>query len=173
MSTVEARPGVSECFAEHWPALRSAAQKIVDNPAWAEEIAQDAYLKVCEVAPTLEVRHPLAYCYQAVRHLAIDHKRRRQMEGRLFTVEEDGLEVPTATGTPEQIAITRQNLSLVARALDSLPERTRQAFELYRLGGLTQRDIGERMGVSAALVNFMIREASNALLGCRHLLALE
>lgn len=173
LSTTEERQGAGTCFVTHWSALRVAAQKIVENRALAEDIAQDAYLKVCDAEACLEIRHPLAYCYQVVRNLAIDHKRRHQMERHLFTVEDDGLDVPAASGTPEQIAISRQNLRVVSDTLSALPERTRHAFELYRISGLTQRDIGTKLGVSATLVNFMIREASNALLGCRHLLAAD
>lgn len=164
---------IGVCFTTHWTALRLAAQKIVENRALAEEIAQDAYLKLNKIDIELEVKHPLAYCYQVVRNLAIDHKRRHQMERQIFTAEEDGHDVATTTGTPEQIAISRQNLCIVAKVLEALPERTRQAFELYRLGGFTQRAIGEQLGVSATMVNFMVRDASDALLGCRHLLALE
>lgn len=173
MSITEQCPSAGASFVAHWSALRSAAQKIVENRALAEEIAQDAYLKVCEAEIELEVRHPLAYCYQAVRNLAIDHKRRLKMESQLFTIEDDGAEVVADGGTPEQIAISRQNLLIVADALGRLPERTRHAFELYRISGMTQRDIGAQLGVSATLVNFMIREASDALLACRHLLSLD
>ena len=55
--------------------------------------------------------------------------------------------------------MTRQDLRLVADALSTLPERTRRAFELHRLDGLTQRAIADELGVSITLVNFMIRDA--------------
>ncbi|MFC6978486.1 sigma factor-like helix-turn-helix DNA-binding protein [Microbulbifer taiwanensis] len=52
-------------------------------------------------------------------------------------------------------------MNLVARALGELPERTRRVFELYRMGGHTQREIAKMLGVSPTLVNFMIRDALN------------
>jgi RNA polymerase sigma-70 factor (ECF subfamily) len=58
---------------------------------------------------------------------------------------------------------------MVSDALATLPERTRRAFELYRLGGLTQREVADELGISTALVNFMIRDA---LTCCRDALGL-
>lgn len=148
-----------------------AAQKVIENRALAEEIAQEAYLKLSELK--LEVKHPLAYCYQIVRNLAIDRKRRHRMECLLFVAEEQGHDVATGAGTPEQIAIARQQLTLVMQLLDRLPERVRQAYVLHRLDGLTQRDIGKLLGVSAALVNFMISEAAKLLQNHRALRVID
>jgi hypothetical protein len=46
-------------------------------------------------------------------------------------------------------------------ALQELPERTRQAFELHRIDGVPQREIASQMQVSPTLVNFMVRDAHN------------
>jgi RNA polymerase sigma-70 factor (ECF subfamily) len=161
---------IGRTFVAHHGQLRGVAQKIVGTRELADDVAQEAYLKLIEAAAAFSARHPLAYCFQVVRNLAIDYRRRMALESNLFTEEEEGLHMPTPRATPEQSAIHRQSLALVDKALDQLPARTRQVFELHRLGGLTQRDIGKRLGVSAALVNAMIREASNALMQLRHAL---
>lgn len=80
----------------------------------------------------------------------------------MFVDGDDGLEVPASAGTPESLSVNRQELRIVADALATLPARTRQAFELHRLGGHTQREIAEQFGVSVTLVNFMIRDAMTA-----------
>ncbi len=157
-------------FVTHRAQLRGAAQKIVGTRELAEDITQEAYLKLME-ATGLAIKQPLAYCFQVVRNLAIDYRRRMNLESHVFAEEEDGQHVAATQGTPEQITISRQNLALVDQVLNGLPARTRQAFELYRLSGMTQRDIGAQLGVSATLVNFMIRDATQALMECRHLLA--
>lgn len=59
-------------------------------------------------------------------------------------------------------------MARISQALDSLPARTRRAFELYRLAGLSQREIASELGVSVTLVNFLIRDA---LASCRQHLA--
>jgi RNA polymerase sigma factor (sigma-70 family) len=157
-------------FVAHHSQLRAAAQKILGTRELADEVAQDAFLKLSDPASTVTARQPLAYCYQVVRNLAIDHRRRMALESSVFAAEEEGADVPTPQGTPERYAINRQNLRIIEQALDELPDRTRRAFEMYRLGDLTQREIGQRLGVSAALVNAMIRDATEALMRWRHLL---
>ncbi len=54
-----------------------------------------------------------------------------------------------------------QALRIVLAALEELPERTWHAFELHRIGGMSQRDIALQLKVSPTLVNFMIRDAHN------------
>ncbi len=170
MSTEQENPDLGGMFIAHRAQLCGAAQKIVGTRELAEEVAHDAYLKVTQLATVFGIKQPLAYCFQIVRNLAIDYRRRMSLEAHFFVDEETGEHVPAAQGTPEQLAITRQHLQIVDKVLAELPVRTRQAFELYRLNGLTQRDIAQHLGVSATLVNFMIREASDALMHCRHLL---
>lgn len=170
MSTNQESLDLGNTFIAHWVPLRGATQKIVGTRELAEEVMQEAYMKVTKVATALTIRQPLGYCFQVVRNLAIDYRRRLKLESHLFTVEEAGEHECVVQDTPEQIAIGRQNLLLVVEVLDGLPKRTRQVFEMYRLEGYTQREIGRKLGVSATLVNFMIREASDALAQCRHFL---
>jgi RNA polymerase sigma-70 factor (ECF subfamily) len=156
---VEKQPDLSEVFMAHRSQLRWAALKILGNPERAEDVVQDAYLKVSEAAAVFHIRQPLAYLFQMVRNLAIDHHRRVALEMNLFENEDDGLHVPSLTGTPEAIAISRQHLTLIAKAISELPERTRRVFELYRLEGQTHRVIAAELEISTSLVNILIHEA--------------
>jgi RNA polymerase sigma factor (sigma-70 family) len=146
-------------FVEHRPQLQRAALKILGNAERAQDVVQDAYLKVIEAARVFEVKEPVAYLFRIVRNLAIDAHRRATLEARLFVGEQQGAFVQARAGTPESVTVSRQDLRRVAGALATLPERTRRAFELHRLGGLTQREIAGQLGVSTTLVNFMIRDA--------------
>ncbi len=47
--------------------------------------------------------------------------------------------------SPEQSVISGQHIRLVEKALGDLPQRTRTAFTLYRLNGLTQREIAAQL----------------------------
>lgn len=164
---------LGSAFVAHRAELQGLAHKIIGRRELAEDIVQDAFLKLSGVADSLPVQQPLAYCFQVVRNLAIDCFRRMSLEAKVFADGESGEHVPGQQCAPEQYAISRQNLVIVDEVLSTLPPRTRQAFEMYRVGGMTQRAIGAQIGVSAALVNTMIRDAAQALAGCRHLLETE
>ncbi|MFN3988503.1 MAG: RNA polymerase factor sigma-70 [Rhodocyclaceae bacterium] len=168
MSEGEKIPVLEEVFVAHRRQLHRAAMKVLGNRERAEDVVQDAYLKILDAGIVFEVRQPLAYVFQVVRNLAIDAHRRGALEMGLFVAEEQGAYESVSVDTPEARASSRQELQAVAHALSALPERTRRAFELYRFGGVTQRDIGMELGVSATLVNFMVRDALDC---CRAALA--
>lgn len=172
MSVDQISADLASTFVAHRTQLRRTVLAIVGRPEQADDIMQDAYVKLIG-AVTAAVRQPLGYCYQVVRNMALDHCRRASLEAGLFTLEEEGHHVPATQGMPEQRAINRQNIEIVDRALGQLPARTRKAFELYHVGGLTQRDIAQQLEVSIGLVNGMIQDATEALMACRHVLATE
>ena len=155
---------IADLFVTHRERLCDSAMKILGCRHRAEDVVQDTFLKVTEAASAFTIRQPVAYLHQVVRNLAIDRYRRSALETICFRAEEEGLQVSDLSHTPEAVVAGRQHLSLVCGALGRLPERTRKAFELHRLGGLTQREVARELGVSPTLVNFMIRDA---LLACR------
>ncbi|TXI40530.1 MAG: sigma-70 family RNA polymerase sigma factor [Nitrosomonas sp.] len=77
----------------------------------------------------------------------------------LFDNEEEGLLVPDKLRTPEAYLMHYQDLNLVMKALNKLPDRTRRVFELYRIEGYTQRMIAEELHISVSLVNILIHIA--------------
>ena len=59
----------------------------------------------------------------------------------------------------KQEAIDRDELRVVAEALDELPERTRIAFEMHRMAGQSLQEVADHLGVSVTLVHQMVRKA--------------
>lgn len=154
-------------FVTHRAQLCRVAKKIIGCCEKAEDIVQDAYLKIIDVEAVFIVEKPEAYIFRVVRNLAIDRYRSTVRDSDIFAAEETGKNVASEAGTPEALSISRQQLDLVARAMGRLPERTRRAFEFYRVSGHTQREIAQILDVSPTLVNFMIRDALDH---CRHAL---
>ncbi|UXY15527.1 sigma-70 family RNA polymerase sigma factor [Chitiniphilus purpureus] len=166
-----AEPTLETVFLAHRAQLHRLAKKIVGTPELADEITQEAYLKLVEGACAREVANPFGYCCQVVRNLALDHCRRQAVEATYRVYTDDG-ELPQVpgVGTPERGLHERRMLDAIEEVLGTLPPRTRLAFELYRLAGLTQREIAKRLGCSATLVNFMLKDVAEALRQCRSLL---
>lgn len=156
---------LDEVFIAHHPQLRQMALNIVRCADFADDIMQDAWLRLSQAG---SVHKPLCYCYQVVRNLAMDHFRRHGTEASYRSFGVDVEQVERSCGvTPECILHQRRALAAIEQALEALPARTRHAFELHRLHEMTQRDIADQLGCSATLVNFMVRDASAALQGCR------
>lgn len=173
MSTIGEVKDLAQLFVAHRSQLRRAAVAIVEDAAAADDVVQDAYLKLIAADKAAVVAYPLGYCFQVVRNMARDHRRRTNLETHLLAVEEEGEHVPSSHGLPEQQAISRQNLSILDKALMVVPVRTRTTCEMYFGRGMTQRDISKALGVSVGLVNKMIGEATAVLMQCRPLLESE
>lgn len=163
-------PTLGAIFIANRTQLQRVAQKIVRTADLADEVLQDAYLKLADGASDRDVRKPLGYCCQVVRSVAFDYHRKQSVEASYRTYCEDiELVSPPNNEGPERSLDGRRALAVIERVLGALPARTRLAFELNRLSGMTQREIAVRLGCSATLVNFMIKDADAALESCRYL----
>ncbi len=69
------------------------------------------------------------------------------------------LEVAEEKPSPEAETIARQELERVLAAMAELPERTRLALEMHRLGGLKLREIAQRLGISTSMAQVLVVEA--------------
>lgn len=155
-----------QSFIDHRAALVKTAANITGCRSRAEDVVQDAFFRLESVhLPSLSIKAQLSYMFRTVRNLAIDYYRKQAFEQRHRGSEEEGLTVEQQEGTsPENLQQYQETLELIADALSQLPERTRYAFEMYRIHGRQQREIARELGVSPTLVNFMIRDA---LVHCR------
>jgi RNA polymerase sigma factor (sigma-70 family) len=156
-------------FIAHRPLLKRAAWRWMGDRDLADDVVQEAYMKLMQSTPPPAVQQPVAYCMRVVKHLCIDHLRRRQTERQWMGEEDEGQDLEAVTGTPEHQAIGRQLLQCVDRCLSGLPARTRQAFVLHRVHGHTQQEVAQRLDVSTTLVNAMVQDAVRALTRCPEL----
>ena len=150
---------LAQVFVTHRKQLTRAAQDIVGSTENAEDLVQDACLMALQSVRTTVVDHPLAYAHRCVRNLAIDRYRRASLESRLFDTDDSAEHVASTGASPEAAVSVRQQVSLLMSALAALPARARKALELYRVEGMTQREIAAEFSVSPTLVNFMIHDA--------------
>ena len=146
-------------FVTHGRQLKRTALRIVGDVHRAEDLVQDAYLKALDCPPCAELARPLSYAHRIVRNLAIDDRRRRQLEGDLFEDDSDCDAVGAPAVGPERLAMGRQQVERVAQVLAQLPPRLQKAFVLCQLDGRTQREAAAELRVSQATVHALLREA--------------
>ncbi len=78
--------------------------------------------------------------------------------------EEIAAQVADPFPDPEAVVYSRQCLAQTAAALATLPDRTRKAFELHRLSGLTIVQVAEQLDLSTTRTWVLIRDAYRHLL---------
>ncbi len=124
----------------------------------AEDISQDAFAKLC-AAKTGEIANPQAYLITIARNLALNELRRRDISPVQLAANAEALDPPSEAPSPEENAIASEEAVRLRAALDALPERQRLALTLFKLEGLTHKEIGVRLNVSHRTVERYIADA--------------
>jgi RNA polymerase sigma-70 factor (ECF subfamily) len=122
----------------------------------AADVVQETYVRVLGMqgsAGALPVAQPRALLFRAARNIVID-QHRRSRQSVVEVGEFDDLSAPAAPEScqPEARLAARQSMEQLMRAINGLPPRCREAFVLFKIDGLTQAEIAERMGISRNMV---------------------
>lgn len=134
------------------------AASLVGSRAQAEDLVQEAWMRLDQAMEQRSMREPLAYLYRIIRNLALDGRRSATRE-RQWEVDGAGtaaILAQHAPSTPESVALHKDELRLLLRALDELPRRTRIAFGMHRLGGYKLREIAAHLGISLPLAHTLV-----------------
>lgn len=135
----------------------------------AGDVVQDACLRLLQFDVSRNVREPTRYLARIARNLSIDRARRRHREVELFDSSVDAALVPDGGLDPERIISGEQALMRALAAIEALPPRCREAFELHRFEGLSYISIANRMGISISMVE---KHLAGAMLQLSRALAL-
>ncbi len=147
-------------YLTHHRALIDSIAPILGCRFRAEDVVQDAWVKLTEAPPDAELRQPASYLFRLVRNLAIDRARRLALEIRHGAAEDVPQEAPSGVPSPEQAAIHQDLVRDLERVLADLPDRTRLVFEMHRVGGYSVDEVARALDVSPSFVYRLLREAT-------------
>ena len=145
----------------HMSYVLRLAYRIVGNREDADEIAQEAFLRVWTVAPRW--RHDLdarftTWLYRVVVNLCLDRRRR---VGTL-PLEEVGDPVDPAPNSLDKVAAD-ETARLVARALEDLPPRQRAAITLCYYAEINGQEAAEILEISVSALESLLVRGRRAL----------
>jgi RNA polymerase sigma-70 factor, ECF subfamily len=144
----------------HLSHAAAIARGMLRDPAEAEDVAQEAFLRLWRNAGQLELGPGgiKPWLRRVVSNLCIDRLR----SGRNTTVTD---EVPEQLDRPRQLdGLEERDLQArVQAALAELPERQRLALVLFHFEGLSQIEVGAAIGVSDEAVESLLARARRAL----------
>lgn len=146
----------------HLAPMLAVARRMLRDDAEAEDVAQEAFLRLWRAGDTLELGSVgiRPWLRRVVSNLCIDRVR----AGKRVTVVD---EVPEEIEPPPQLTDleSRETSVRVDSALKNLPERQRLALTLFHYEGLSQVEIGEAMGISDEAVESLLARARRSLKG--------
>lgn len=142
-------------YREERAALIRTLRARLPNEDDVSEVMQEAYLRL------LRYRHcgPASLKYLLFRvalNLAVNHQ--RQACNRYSVPLEDG-EFVNDELPIEQVLIREEAVTQIVMAIQSLPPRCRTVYVMSRLGGVRQREIAQRCGISTRMVELHIAKA--------------
>lgn len=140
--------------------LGFAARMLGGDRAEAEDVTQEAMLRLWKVAPDWRQGEAkvTTWLYRVTSNLCTDRLRKRR------TVDIDAIEEP-ADGKPSITAklIAAERAQALTGALVSLPERQRQAVTLRHIEGLANPEIAAIMQISTEAVESLTARGKRAL----------
>ena len=135
--------------------LRFLMQK-TQNMDDAHDVLQEAFQKLMKRDGLREMENPRAYLYRTATNIIIDRQRKGQHHTRYIREVISGVEAGTASGPatipPERQVAARQELDIIYKALDELPEKCRRAFLMHREQHMKYGEIAEALEVSISMV---------------------
>ena len=133
------------------------------NAADAEDLRQEVYVRLCEVAQR-EIPHPTRpFVFTVARNLLIDRARREQIVSIEAVADLETLNVAIDEAGPDRNAIARDELRRLQTALDKLPRRFRAAVVMRKIQGLSRREIATQLGIAEKTVERHLTEGVRAL----------
>ena len=164
-----ARRGDRDAFAR----LVTATQRTVASVALAvtrdiqlsEDIAQETYLKAWQKLSTMRNAESfLPWLRQVTRNRAIDHVRRRGYQELLPGEDDARLSGAVHDGPgPEASLQAEQQSRLLAGALDTVPDESREVLLLFYREGQSSRQVAALLGLSDGAVRKRLQRARDAL----------
>lgn len=132
------------------------------DPQRAEDVAQEAWLKVAGGVPEAAVRNPRAYLFRVAANLATDRQRQERRHAQRRAEEAAAHALPDPLACPERRNAARERLAALDEALASLPDNARRALLMSRVEGIGFAGIAAELGVSESMVAKYIAQALRA-----------
>jgi RNA polymerase sigma-70 factor (ECF subfamily) len=143
------------------PRVLAQATRMIGNRAEAEEIAQEAMLKMWRASKSGEIYKAKVstWLYSVTANLCIDRLRHR----RATLPIQDLPEPVDPTPAVAQVMLEQARKSALCAALANLPERQALAVSLRFIEGLQNPEIADIMGVSIEAVESLTARGKRAL----------
>ncbi|MFY9993654.1 MAG: ferric citrate uptake sigma factor FecI [Leclercia sp.] len=123
----------------------------------ADDIAQDTFLRVMGNDALSSLRDPRSFLCTVARRVMVDLFRRNALEKaylEMLALMPEAL-APSAEDRESQL----ETLQLIDTMLDGLSGKTREAFLLSQLEGLTYSEIAQKLAVSVSSVKKYVAKA--------------
>jgi RNA polymerase sigma-70 factor (ECF subfamily) len=157
-----------ELIERHQNAVIGTVAKMLGNPADAEDISQQVFIRIWKSAPRYKRKAKFTtFLFTIARNLVFNEsrKRSRKKEYSMDEREDDfHLQTPDAqTESPDDGLLHKELRSAVDQAIADLPEKQRMAVVLRRYEGMPYEEIADVLDLSVSAIKSQLFRARNTL----------
>ena len=154
------RAAFAALYTFYLPALVKYIYLFTKSSELSEEIVQDVFVKIWEKKENLvTVQSFQAYSFKSAKNALLDHFRKEQTESNYFSRN-----IPFSEESEEQTdgnLIYGQYYQLAQEAINRLPEKRRQIFELKTIDDLSLDEIADQLAISKSVVKKQLYAATD------------
>ncbi|MDZ4825405.1 MAG: SigE family RNA polymerase sigma factor [Actinomycetota bacterium] len=144
---LDADSALSELHRTHYRSCLRIAALLVDDPGSAEEVVQEAFVKVYRAWDKVRDMHAApAYLRVVVVNTARSRLRRKYVAAKHPPIP-DG----HAPGADDSVLVNEEHRAVIA-ALQTLPRRQREVLTLRYYSDLSEREIADALGIGVGAV---------------------
>jgi RNA polymerase sigma-70 factor (ECF subfamily) len=162
---------LAQLYRAHHACLHSYLTGILKSEADADDVAQEAFLRLHRCADLSIYGNPRAVLFKTAYRLALNCLRGRRSNplDRAQAVLDEVIGAPEPETSVEEALIAREQETAYGRALECLPARCRQVIELRTIQELSYKEMSDTLGLSVSTLEKHIvkgkRIAAEALAG--------
>ena len=150
-------------YIRHRTSFTSHARRYLRDPRDADEVVQEAFLRLFLALPELETElQALAYCRRTITNLCIDRYRADARRPRLVALEGPTVDELAETDTGDPV-VRAEDAALVRAALSQLPELHRAALVKREIEEKPLPVIADELDVAEDSVKHLLFRARRAL----------
>ena len=154
-------------YTEHRSELVAHASRILKDSARAEEVIQDALIKVMLAAPELEsADHALGYMHRTIENLCIDIFRIEGRRPNLVVLDDATAELESQwidNKDHADVIAVADDAAIVRQALAMLSPAERAALVMWEMEGRSTEEIAAELGIKESAVRHTVSRARTSL----------
>jgi len=151
------------CYRRVDVSLRALLARETRSMDDAEDLAQEAFLRLWRTSDWDRIRSVEAFIYKTAINLARDRSRRAYTRMMLAAVPLSEVALRDTSGEPDRVMEAMQTLRAFSEAVARLHPDTRRAFLLHKIENHPHATIAQRMGISVSMVEKHVGRACKAL----------
>ena len=158
---------LGDFYTAHRFELHAHALRILKDSTRAEEVVQDAFIKVMLAAPELtSEEHAVSYLHRTIENLCIDLFRAEGRRPNLVVLDDAQSEIESNwqdAGDHSQAITAAEDAAIIRQALALLSPAERTALVMWEMDGRSTSEIAAELGIKESAVRHTVSRARTSL----------